>query len=141
MVELALVALSSAGLLVASYFTLVAYRWVAPDAPWIPSFCRLDERTCASVVFTRQARALGLPNSVFGQLYYGVLLVAAMGNTLDTVPWGYGLLAAAVAAVCLSGYLAYALLWVLDVPCRLCFASHLINIAILGLLLYAVLRR
>ena len=138
MLGLAVTSLSIAGLMIASYLTAVSYRWMEPDAAWLPAVCRLDERTCASVVFTPQARLLGPPNSVLGQFYYAVLIVAAVAGVLDTAPWSYGLLAAAAATVGLAAYLAYALLWVLRVRCPLCFASHAINVAIFSLLLYGV---
>ena len=63
------------GLSIASYFTAIAYHWVQPDASWIPTFCRMDEKTCASIVFADEARVFRLPNSVLGQLYYLTLLV------------------------------------------------------------------
>lgn len=136
MIEVAVTLLSIVGLAIASYFTAVAYRWVEPDARWMPTFCRLDEKTCASVVFTDQARVFGPPNSVFGQAYYALLIGATLACLFDTVPWSYGLLAIAAVTVCLAGYLSYSLLWVLRVPCGLCFTSHAINIVIFALLLY-----
>lgn len=139
MVEVIVTLLSIVGLAIASYFTALAYGWVEPDARWIPAVCRVDESTCATVVFTRQARVFGPPNSVFGQAYYALLIAAAPAGLLGTAPWSLGLLAAAGVSVCLAGYLAYALLWVLRVPCRLCFASHAINVVIFALLLYRVL--
>ena len=135
MVELTVGGLSVAGLAIASYFTAVAYRWVAPDAHWIPHFCQLDERTCASVVFTDQARVFGPPNSILGQVYYAMLLGATAAGVLDTAPWSYGLLATSAVTVCLAGYLSYSLLWVLHVPCRLCLTSHAINVVIFVVLL------
>lgn len=138
MVELGVALLGLVGLAIASYFTAVAYRWVGPDAHWMPRFCRLDEKTCASVVFTDQARVFGPPNSVFGQVYYAALIAAALAGLLGKAPWSHGLLAAAAVTVCLAGYLTYSLMWVLRVPCRLCFMSHAINVVIFALLLYLV---
>ena len=80
--------LAAVGLTIASYFTAVAYRWMKPDVRWIPSFCRLEERTCASVVFTPSARVFGPPNSLLGQVFYAALLAgAAAGWLTDPRLW------------------------------------------------------
>ncbi len=125
--------LAVVGFSIASYFTAIAYRWVQPDASWIPTFCRMDEQTCASIVFTPQARVFGLPNSVLGQVYYLALVVTAgVGSAEGTVL--YTLLAASALTVGLAIYLSYSLLFVLRVPCKLCFTSHGLNIVLFALL-------
>ena len=111
----------------------IAYHWVRPDATWIPTLCRMDETTCASIVFTDQARVFGLPNSVLGQLYYlivlaGVALGAVEGALL------YGLLVASTVTVGLALYLSYSLLFILRVPCTLCFTAHGLNVILCVLL-------
>ncbi len=127
--------LAAVGLMIASYFTAVRYRWVAPDVRWIPTFCRMDDKTCASVVFTPSAQVFGPPNSLFGQIYYTALLVAvALDAFGDLLVW-QAFVAASIVTVGLALYLGYALLVVLRVPCPLCFTSHGINTVICGLLL------
>ena len=125
--------LSLVGLLIATSFTAIAYRWVQPDATWIPTFCQMDEKTCASIVFTRQARVFGVPNSLLGQVYYLTLLVTSTSGWLDGVLL-QGLLVASAVTVALAVYLSYSLLFVLGVPCRLCFTSHGLNLTLFGLL-------
>ena len=125
--------LAVVGLSVSTYFTAIAYRWVQPDARWIPTFCRMDEKTCASVVFTPQARVFGLPNSVLGQVYYLVLLVGVESGWIEGGVL-YALLIASTVTVGLALYLSYSLLFVLRVPCKLCFTSHSLNIALCALL-------
>lgn len=130
----ALVGLAAVGLLIASYFTAVAYRWMRPDAGWIPSFCRLGEATCASIVFTPAARVFGVPNSLLGQIFYTSLLAGAPAGALD-VPWlRLAWLGASLATVALGAYLTWSLLFVTRVSCVLCFTSHAINAVIFGLL-------
>ena len=130
-----LLALAATGLVIASYFTAVAFRWVRADAAWVPPFCRMDEQTCASIVFTPQARIFGPPNSVLGQVYYAALLAGTAVGWIDNplLRWGY--LAASLATVTLGVYLSYALLFINRVPCILCFTSHGINVVILVLLI------
>lgn len=130
-----LLCLSVVGLLISSYFTAVAYRWVRPDARWVPVFCRMDEQTCASIVFTPQARVFLVPNSVLGQLYYVAVLLGAVFGWIDgPAPLPTAYVAASALTVILGLYLSYALLFVNRVPCPLCFTSHGINLVILGLL-------
>ena len=131
---LALVALAAIGLLIASYFTAVAYGWMRAEARWIPRFCRLGEATCASIVFTPQARVFGVPNSLLGQVYYASLLAGVPAGALDE-PWLRGAwLAASLATVGLGAYLTWSLVFVTRVACGLCFTSHGINAVIFVLL-------
>ena len=131
----ALAALAAVGFALASYFTAVAYRWMRPDAAWIPTFCRMGEQTCASIVFTPSARILGLPNSVLGQAFYAALFGGTLLGLLDQPLLLALYRAGSLATVVLAVYLSYALLFVLRVPCPLCFASHGINAVIFVLLL------
>ena len=135
---IAIALLATAGLAIASYFTAVAWRWMPPDAHWIPRVCRKDDRTCASVVFTPSARVFGPPNSLLGQMYYAALIAGAASGTLAD-PWVWKLcVASSLATVGLGIYLGYALLFVLRVPCPLCFASHAINAVLCGLLFFLI---
>ena len=79
--------LAALSFLISSYFTAVAYRWIKPDANWIPSFCRMGEQTCASIVFTPRARVFGLPNSLLGQVFYVALIVAVVEDFLFAEPF------------------------------------------------------
>ena len=55
-----LIAFSVVGFVIATYFTSVTYNWSRADARWIPAFCRLNEASCGSIVFTPRARVFGL---------------------------------------------------------------------------------
>ncbi len=129
-----IVILAALSFLISSYFTAVAYRWIKPDANWIPSFCRMGEQTCASIVFTPRARILGLPNSLLGQVFYVALIAAIVGEFLFTKPLVYCYLLASLVTVLLGMYLSYSLLFLTRVPCKLCFTSHGINLVIFILL-------
>ena len=130
-----LLSLTVVGLLISTYFTAVAYRWIRPDVRWVPSFCRMDEHTCASIVFTPQARVFFVPNSLLGQLYYvGILFGVVFGWIGGAGPSPVSYVAASALTVCLGLYLSYALLFVNRVACPLCFTSHGINLAIFVIL-------
>lgn len=132
--SLLLVVLSGTGFLISSYFTAVAYRWMRPQARWIPSFCRLGEQTCATIVFTPRARVFGLPNSLLGQIFYAALWVGLAAGFLFSIPAYYLYLLASLVTVGLGLYLTYSLLFLTRVPCRLCFATHAINFVIFVIL-------
>ncbi len=137
--SIALIFLSVIGLIISAYFTAVAYRWVQPDVRWIPSFCRMDERTCASIVFTPQARVFAVPNSVLGQLFYVALIAGTFFNWI-TAPELIATIyvAASTATVILGIYLSYALLFINRVACPLCFTSHGINLMIFLILMFGL---
>ena len=133
--NVALLLCASVGFAISTYFTAVAYRWIRPDAGWIPTFCRMGERTCASIVFTPRARVFGLPNSLLGQFFYFALLLGTPLGVLET-PIFYRLsLVASLVTVGLGLYLSYSLLFVTRVRCPLCFTSHGLNAVIFALLL------
>ncbi len=133
--DAAVMALAVVGLGISTYFTGVAYRWMRPDTRWIPAFCRMGERTCASIVFTPRARVFGLPNSVLGQLFYLALLAGLPLGLLDRPALFLLYLGASLATVALAVFLTYSLLFITRVPCVLCFTSHGINTVILLLLI------
>ena len=131
-----LTALCLVGCAISSYFTGVAYSWVRPDTRWIPAVCRMGAQTCATVVFSPQARVFGVPNSVLGQLFYQTLAVAAAAGGLDEPVIRLVLLGASGVTVLLGLYLTYSLLFVTRVNCVLCFTSHAINVVLFVMLLW-----
>ena len=133
--SLLLVVLALAGFIISSYFTAVAYRWIRPDAAWIPSFCRLGEKTCATIVFTPRARVFGVPNSVLGQLFYPLITAGTVEGFLFTFPIFHLSLLASLVTVLLGLFLTYSLLFLTRVRCILCFTSHAINVVIFILLI------
>ena len=135
MLTLIIITLAVVGLLISTYFTAVAYRWIAPDAAWLPPVCRLGEKTCATVVDTPRARVFGVPNSVLGQFWYLALLVATPLGMTFASPWYWAFVAGAAGTVALGIFLTYSLLFITRVPCTLCFTSHGLNLILFLLLL------
>lgn len=132
------VALAAVGVLIALYFTAVRYRWVRPDTRWVPSFCRMDEDTCARVVDSDHGHLFGLPNALFGLAWYLVAGGAGVaGLTTGAVPLCPTLVAVAGLTVAVSVYLAWALLFDLRTHCNLCYTSHVLNGALLVLFVAA----
>lgn len=130
-----LISLCAVGVLISLYFTSVSFRWVRPDSHWIPVVCRMEEATCARIVFTPSAKVLGPPNSTVGLLFYALLGSAAATCGLSVPLIRLAGLGGSAVALLLSFYLTYSLLFVVRVKCVLCFAAHTINLIIFLLLL------
>ena len=129
-----LLLVTTLGLLVSIYFTAVTLDWMRPDAALIPRFCRLEERTCQTILHTPQARVFGPPNSLVGNFYYAAVAVWSLTRPWPP-PWETGLVAASLLAVALGAYLTHALLLRLVVRCPLCLFSHGLNVVLMLLIL------
>ena len=125
---------SGAGFLISLYFTLVTYRLVSPDQRYIPKFCRMTGNECAAIVDTRQARLLGVPNSVLGLGYYAGVFYSALAPSGSSTLFHEVLIALSALTVVMGIYLVYSLISILRVSCVLCLTSHLLNALIFGLL-------
>ena len=136
MERIALATLSSIGLLISVYFTLVYYRLIASDSRFLPRFCTLSEGSCRTILDAPQARLFGLPNSLIGLFYYAILLFFVLnvwvGVPMESARWMF--VASLVASV-VGLTLADTLIRTLKTTCVLCFTSHGINI-IISVLLY-----
>ncbi len=140
------IVLSLVGLGDAVYFTLAYYGRVE-HSRWIPELlCAREGSNCVTVVKTPYARVFGWPNSLSGIVYYLVLI----GWSLLPAPWlltldarapglsflvRFLLIAVAVVAVVLGGYLVYALRARLRIDCPLCYLAHGINAVLLVLVI------
>ena len=126
-----IIMLSGIGLYISAYFTLVYYGVIKPSTSLVPSFCRMEDQTCFTVIQTPYARVFQSPNFVLGIIYYAALVGLVSSGWLTVIPY----LAEAVSViawgtVALGIYLTYALLYRVKVPCPLCYISHLINLAL-----------
>jgi uncharacterized membrane protein len=147
-IRFAIAVLSGVGLWDALYFTFAYYGRVK-KARWVPAIlCARDGSNCVTVVQTRYARLLWVPNSLLGVVYYlllifwatagqSVALVLPAGMREYTLSLSGLLIAASVAAVAMGFYLIYSLLKKLHTHCPLCYTAHAINLTILVLLLLA----
>ena len=122
-------AFSIPGLLIALYFVAVSYRIIPPDSAFLPRFCRMDDRSCASILHTPHARLLRIaPNALFGVVWYLVVLLLTF---LSLSPFAAGVLTAvAWLTVLMSAWLAWVLRVRMRTDCPLCYTSHLLNVAI-----------
>lgn len=93
-----------------------------------------------SVVQYPQARLFfGVPNALFGVVYYPVLAAAVWIDPLRTAPaLRWFIIAAVLAAAAISAFLAYALLFRIKRECRYCWSAHIVNWALLVLVVLGV---
>ncbi len=94
----------------------------------------LDERgglTEPSVVQTPRAKLFaGLPNALFGMVYYAALAAVswpAVGRPVLMLA-----LAASLGAAATSAYLAYSLLFITRRSCAFCWTAHFVNWALVA---------
>ncbi|MEP0822617.1 MAG: vitamin K epoxide reductase family protein [Ignavibacterium sp.] len=132
--DLPLLVLSLIGLQIALYFTLVHHKFLRPDADWLPEVCRMDERSCGSILATPEARVLKVPNYYLGMMYYVILIVLSF-FPLGIEEFLLELRLISGFTMFLAVVLSYSLIWKLRVLCILCFASHTINLLIFLLLM------
>jgi uncharacterized membrane protein len=123
------IALAAIGLYIAVYFTLVYYGRIQANTKLMPRVCRLEERTCQTVLGTKYARVFGLPNSLLGGFYYVTVIVFLAAG------WASGwvaivLIMVAWFTVTLGCFLIYSLFFIIKIPCPLCLAGHTINLAL-----------
>jgi uncharacterized membrane protein len=131
------VVLAAIGLYIAGYFTLVYYGLLAANTRLMPSVCQLEERSCKTVLGTKYACVFGVPNSLLGVLYYLIVITLVLGG-FTAVPISLALIAVAWFTVGLGLVLAYALFFIIRIPCPLCLAGHTINLS-LAILLTVIL--
>ncbi len=127
------IALAAMGLYIAAYFTLVYYGLMSANTRLMPKVCRLEERTCQTVLGTKYARVFGVPNSLLGVLYY-LTVIAILLAGWTVAPLTEALIAVAWFTVVLGLYLAYSLFFIIRIPCPLCLTGHAINLALAVLL-------
>lgn len=138
------IALAAVGLYIAAYFTLVYYGVLEASTRLMPRVCRLEKRTCQTVLGTRFARVFGVPNSLLGVAYYLVVIVLLSTGCIRYpggffighlgIEIGTAVLIVAWFTVLLATFLAYSLFFIIRIPCPLCLAAHTINLALALLL-------
>lgn len=122
-------ALSLAGLVISLY---IWYKQVTTG----PVLC--IGRGCATVIRSRYGRLLGVPNGLWGSIYFGGLVGAAVaGAVVPEIGPVLARIAALASAVALAlfAHLAYLQFVVLKALCSWCLASAALTLAVFLLLL------
>jgi len=127
-VEPFLILPATIGAAIAVIFTLARHGHTFTESRIVPAFCRLDDKSCGSIVFHPDANVLGIPNALLGIVFYGLTILAGFGlfppllvELLSILAW---------AGVVMGIYLTHALLVKIKVTCILCMISHSMTLAI-----------
>jgi uncharacterized membrane protein len=127
MIQIAVIVLASLGFFLSALFALVGMGIVGAQDPRLPAVCRMDERSCASILRSADARVFGIPNVALGLAYYGGLIMLAVAGDPLMDLMGF-LVVVGGFTVVLGIYLTVRLLRVHHVQCGVCFTSHFINL-------------
>lgn len=131
--------LAGIGLYAALYFLFVHYEIIETETGMLPSFCRLTDVQCASLVHSPDAHLFGMPNATLGVVYYVVVVAEGVFGWGEVPLWfARGTVIISWFVVAVGSYLVYSLFFKLRVPCRVCIAAHVVNLALAALLTFGV---
>lgn len=138
LLKILIIFLTSLGIVISLYFTLATYHIIREDFIESMPICNIRGQK-KRIVDTRYGRVFFLPNSVFGTIYYMGLLVSVAGWWSTWPHWfELGVTLLSISVVIFSVYLFWSLYAKLRTPCRLCIASHLINLLISGIFIIRI---
>lgn len=125
-----ILALAVIGLADSVYLTLVHFGVANIEPRMAASACQFKAGSCETVAQSNSATTIGIPNAIFGALYFAFLAGAALVRVV-TAKWLFPhlMLSIMVLALAFSGYMVYYLLYVQGVPCGFCLTAHAINLA------------
>lgn len=127
MIQTSVIICAALGVAISAYVATIGSGLLNPQDRRLPGFCRLDGQQCDTLLRTADARIFGVPNSLVGLLYYGVVLAVAFHQDALNDLVGF-LVLPGLLSVVLGAYLTVRLLIVHRVRCALCFATHGVNL-------------
>ena len=128
LIDKAVLFLCLVGLYISVYFMLLAYGRIWSGTRLVPALFRMGGGACNTVLAHPDARLFGFPNSVVGIAYYVTIALAVVMFGVRQMP---ALVVGGAWAVVGAGiFFVYSLYARVRVPCRLCLATHLINLLI-----------
>ncbi len=103
---------------------------------WIPSLCRIDNRTCIDIVNTPFGSIAGVPNALSGTIflfaYTSALFCTYLGIIPVSIPFLMGMF-----TMFIGLYLVYGLVK-LSAKCVVCLTVHALNLIIFTLQLFSL---
>ena len=116
--------LSLTGWFLSFYFLGVVSNKIKSNSWWIPSFCRMNENSCSSLVLTKYGNIFGHPNAFWGMIYYSIIILFIFLAILS-IKISYIFFIFSLLAFLLSIYLIFGL-FKLKVNCPICITNHII---------------
>jgi vitamin-K-epoxide reductase (warfarin-sensitive) len=124
--EPAIVVLSGIGLLL-SLYALYVKRALANNKNY-HALCDISEQvSCTKTIGSRYGSLFLIPNSAFGIVFYGMMMLLGAFDEMRAVFW------LSLLAVIGSVYLAYVSLFKLRIVCPVCVAVYALNAALVFL--------
>jgi len=115
------------GLAISLYFILVYRGTLSQNTRLLPrGVC--SPHTCGNIIATQYSYLFGVPNFVWGAFFYTLILLA--GFFKFGHPYLIFLMLAAWASVAYAAYLLHAMVYRIHIICKLCVATHIINLLI-----------
>lgn len=116
------------GLTLSLFTSIAIYKPNSIGNHFFPDIC--EDGSCKKIIFAKNARLFfNIPNSVFGVLYYIMLLVNIC--TIDT-KW---VMLCTILPAIVSCVLCYRIFFVHNAFCKICITTHFVNLALFSLYL------
>ncbi|MCL5105474.1 MAG: vitamin K epoxide reductase family protein [Armatimonadetes bacterium] len=129
--------LSIVGFLDSLYFTLVHYGYFGIGSPLVSTVCRIEVGECSAIASTPWAEAFGVPNSIFGMIFYLMIFAASIVRmAFHEWPMLPLLIGSSIVVAAFSIVLAWALIFRMRALCPLCFTAQAINIILALIFIY-----
>lgn len=125
------VLLSLVGFVNSTYATLVYYDRIQPQKTIVPQMCPVASGACRAVFRTPEGKLFGLPTSLVGLAYYGIIFLACvMRLVTGTWPFQPLVIGIGTAGALYSVWLAFLLIFSMQTVCLVCFLAHGINVSL-----------
>ena len=117
----------------------ISFYFLCAKSGWFPKFVKnmplCEGNTCIRVSDSKYGKMFGIPNYIFGMIYYIAILLFSLFSFLNADKnVYYFLLVMSWSTILLVVYLTYALLVKLKTVCVPCFVLHGVNVGIAALL-------
>ena len=110
------------------YFYGVYSNLFRPEQKLVPSFCRLSNTDCTSIVDTKYGRLLGYSNAIIGTFFLLFHTILLVGSSLNLIHYYFPFIMS-IFSITIGAYLLYGLIK-LKVKCNICISIHVINIMV-----------
>lgn len=100
-----------------------------------PTLCNMETGTCGSLLQSKQARLLGIPNYLLGILFYLFSLSVAIFTSMAPGMLYWSLVLVTTGTVFIGAFLIFSLIFTLRTNCLLCYMAHAVNFLLLATLI------
>jgi len=113
------------------YFYGVYSNLFSPEQKLVPSFCRLSNTDCTSIIDTKYGRLLGYSNAIIGTFFLFFHTILLVASSVNLIHYFFPFIMS-IFSIATGAYLIYGLIK-LKVKCNICISIHIINIIVFSL--------